>query len=83
MEYTATIEARDRGARVVLLEVDNNPVGCIWFNKPYRGVSCGQLRWMDDNGIRHEDIVFALATPESVAKIPEFIIRKHILGGIK
>ena len=43
MKYTAVIEPREKGASVVLLQVDNEPVGCVWFNKPYRGVSCDKL----------------------------------------
>ena len=80
MKYTATIEPRDKGARVVLLEVDSKPIGCVWFNKPYKGISCGQLRWIDKDFTRHEDTVFALATPESAAENAEFIINKYILN---
>ena len=80
INYTATIEPRNKGATVVLLEADGEAVGCVWFNKPYEGISCGQLRFMDKSGRRREDTIFALATPESVAERPEFIIRKYIFG---
>jgi hypothetical protein len=80
MNCTATIERRDKGARVVLLEADGQPVGCVWFNKPYRGISCGQLRWIDSDFNRHENIIFAFATPESVLERAEFIINKYILS---
>ena len=81
MEYTAKIEPRDRGARVVLLEVDSEPVGCVWFNTPYRGISCGQLRWIDKDFNRHENTIFALSSPESVVEQAELIIKKYIRGG--
>jgi len=78
MKYTAKIEDRNNKAKIVLLEVDGETVGNVLFNKPYRGVSCGQLRWMDKDFNRHEDIVFALASPESVVEKAEEIIKKYI-----
>ncbi len=80
MEYTSKIEPRNNGAKVVLLEIDGETVGNVLFNKPYRGVSCGQLRWIDKDFNRHENIVFAFASPESVAANVENIIKKYIIS---
>ena len=77
---TAQIENRDKGQRVVVLYNDGEPVGNVLFGKPYKGVSAGLLRWMDKDFNRHEDVAFALATPESVVERAEFIVHKYIIG---